>query len=229
MSGNYLAVDIGTSSIKAVEKAANGEILRWGMLERRSKPFHSTIHPLEVNDAAKYLRVLIDKMRADGPFQSANAVASVPPFAAFSAFAPEPDPRFIPAAAGTFQLASIKLRDDWHFLYAAPHDVVEKYSKILDLAGFDLRKLELENVALAKSLAGVNERVLLVDFGHRSTSFTVVENGLPIFVDQTDFATASANKDVIMNKTEIIAANWQVRRVITSGGEKGAFDVVSGL
>jgi|GEM_PF-2302084 len=238
MNDSYLAIDIGTGSIKAAEKSPDGEILRWGILERRGRPFHANIQPLSAEDAVKHLRVLLDRMRKQGPLTASEVVASVPSFAVFTAFAPEADARYIPAAAGTFELASIKLGEGWNFLYAAPRDLIEKYTRIFSGIGLSLSRLELENVVLAKSLVGVPERVLLVDVGYRSSSFTVAENGLPIFVDRVDFAVASGEKseatrgyvrDVIMNKTKEIAANWAVGRIVSTGGPKGAFDIVAGL
>lgn len=231
MNDSYLCIDIGTSSIKALEKDAAGNVLRWGLLERRGRPFHTTIQPLDETDAARHLMLLLKKMGAT----SDKAVASVPAFLALTTVAEAADPSFVPAAAGTFQLASIKLPDDRCFLYAAPNDVIEKYQRIFESAGLNLKKMELESVALANRLAGP-ELILIVDLGHRFTTFTVAENGKPVFISQTDFATASFDgvsasgvANVIMKKTEEISRRHSVKQVVFSGGQKGTFDVVLGL
>lgn len=224
MRENYLFVDIGTGSIKALEKDAAGNVLRWGLLERRSRPFHATIQPLDEIDTARHLELLLEKMGAT----AVAAVASVPLFSVFTAIAGAADPLFIPAAAGTFQLASVKLADNLYFLYAAPNDIIEKYRRIFESAGLDLKKLELESVALANRFAG-SERILIVDAGHRFTTFTVAERGKPLFVSGTDFAAASGTANVIIERTNEIARRHPVKRIVSSGGRDGAFDVVLGL
>ena len=59
---NEVYIDIGTNTIRALEKGANGEVLKWGKLERLAKPFHTSILPMDKSDIIKHLRILFAKM-----------------------------------------------------------------------------------------------------------------------------------------------------------------------
>lgn len=68
-------------------------------------------------------------------------------------------------------------------LAAAPNRLIDKLIKVLQLAGLNPVSLELEIMAITRSLltsdSGVN---MVVDFGAKATDIAVVENGQIIFV-----------------------------------------------
>lgn len=218
----YICIDIGTSSIKAVEKTGDGQAIRWGILERRSRPFHTSIQPIDLEDTAKHLKMLIERMRSfDGLgeyYDKMPAVASVPAFLALTALAGSNDPRALPAVPGTYHSAAVEI--DWgrYFLAAIPNDVVEKYAKIFHLAGLRLEKIELESASLARTLAADPGRSLIIDVGDRSTTLTVAQGGAVRYFEQTDFAMASGVWDVIIKKAEKIAAAHETKKNILCGG-----------
>jgi hypothetical protein len=229
MSESYLAVDIGTGSIKAVEKDDNGNAARWGILDRRGRPFHANIQPLDVADASRHLKMLIDKMYLDrlGIKAPTEAVVSVQAFLLLSAVAPAPEARFIPAAMGTFRLASIGLESGNYLLMGLPNDVTEKYVRIFNLAGLNLIHMESESSALARTLGQESEPLLIVDVGDRHTTFTAAQNGRPIFIGKSDFGVASENpdrvpyitpqsyvRDVIMKEAEKIVAAKDLKKIV---------------
>lgn len=66
-------------------------------------------------------------------------------------------------------------------LVAAPRVLVEKYTKVINLAGLNTVAVETELIAISRSLAPVDRVVLLVDFGANSTNIAVAKNGLLSF------------------------------------------------
>ncbi|MBI2676790.1 MAG: type IV pilus assembly protein PilM [Candidatus Yanofskybacteria bacterium] len=64
------------------------------------------------------------------------------------------------------------------FLAAVPKHETERYKKIMTAAGLNLAALELENIALIRSLIGNDlSPVAIVNIGGRSTSILVVDRG----------------------------------------------------
>lgn len=66
-------------------------------------------------------------------------------------------------------------------LVAAPRVVVEKYTKVVTLAGLNPVAVETELIALTRSLAPQDRTVLLVDIGAGSTDIAIAKNGLLSF------------------------------------------------
>ncbi|MCH7641079.1 type IV pilus assembly protein PilM [Patescibacteria group bacterium] len=62
-------------------------------------------------------------------------------------------------------------------LVAAPKSLVEKYQKVLQLAGLTLIAAETELIAMVRSLAPNDQTVLIADFGARSTDMAIAKNG----------------------------------------------------
>lgn len=66
-------------------------------------------------------------------------------------------------------------------LVAVPKAVVEKYLKVVSLAGLTCNAVETELIALVRSLAPKEQTVLIVDFGARSTDLAIARNGQFMF------------------------------------------------
>lgn len=66
-------------------------------------------------------------------------------------------------------------------LVAAPRALVEKYSRLVEMAGLSLVVVETELLSLLRSLAPDDATVLLVDFGARSTDIAVARNAVLTF------------------------------------------------
>ncbi len=66
-------------------------------------------------------------------------------------------------------------------LVAAPKTLVEKYSRLVEMAGLRLAVVETELMALVRSLAPMDQTTLLVDFGARSTDIAIARKGLLYF------------------------------------------------
>ncbi|OGY63090.1 MAG: hypothetical protein A2745_01580 [Candidatus Harrisonbacteria bacterium RIFCSPHIGHO2_01_FULL_44_13] len=223
---NYLAVDIGTTSIKVLEfsKKSNGRpalrnygfLETYGYLERFNEALQtSSLKMLDV-EAAKYLKIVLDR----AGIKSRSAVASIPAFMAFTTLIELPmmseaetsqtmdfqAKQYIPIPVKAAAIDWIKIgeREDEEgrkrqqvFLISVPKEQIEKYQKIFRLAGLKLAALEIEGLSLARALSrGIKEPVLIVDIGARSTSLTVGVDGLLRFAGQTDFAGGSLTQAV---------------------------------
>ena len=208
--------------MKALEKDATGKVLRWGILERPAKPFHSSIRPIDVKDAAESLTNLLSSMGV----KARSAVMSLPSFYVFTAIADVVDPQFIPANPATYKLEAFRLSDGRYFMVAIPKEVSEKYEKIARSCGLRLGRLELESLAIARRFENDPERKLVVDMGSRATTFSVTKNGSVEYIFHTDFGGASHALDVIMNKTREIAEKKKTEQVLFSNS---AFNIVNGL
>lgn len=66
-------------------------------------------------------------------------------------------------------------------LVAVPKVVVEKYSKLMEMAGLNLAIVETELLSLVRSLAPADQTVLIVDFGARSTDIAIARRGQLVF------------------------------------------------
>lgn len=66
-------------------------------------------------------------------------------------------------------------------LIAAPMKLVEKYARVVEMAGLSLAVVETELMALIRSLAPDNQTVLVVDFGAKSTDIAISRNAQLLF------------------------------------------------
>ncbi len=66
-------------------------------------------------------------------------------------------------------------------LVAAPRILVEKYVKVLTLAGLNVVGAETELMALTRALAPANQSSVIVDFGAKSTDIAISKNGQLVF------------------------------------------------
>lgn len=66
-------------------------------------------------------------------------------------------------------------------LVAAPRAVVEKYTKVVSLAGLTTVAVETELIALTRCLAPIDKTVLLLDLGASSTDIAIAKNSLLSF------------------------------------------------
>jgi type IV pilus assembly protein PilM len=62
-------------------------------------------------------------------------------------------------------------------LVATPKELVEKYAKVVEMAGLKLYVVETDLLALTRSLAPTDRTVMIVDFGARSTNIAIARNG----------------------------------------------------
>lgn len=225
-SNHYLGVDIGTTSIKAVElsKSSKGVFTlsnyalmeAYGHLERFNSALQSSSLKLLDSDIVSYLKVMMEK----GGFSTKRVVASLPAFAAFTTLLELPlmsdreigqsiafqAKNYVPLPITTVTLDWIKVGEKQEpngikkqqvFLISVANEQIEKYTNIFRQAGLTLEALEIEGISVARSLTiGKPKPMLIIDIGGRSTALSVAQNGFLKFAGQTDFSSGSLTQSL---------------------------------
>lgn len=214
--GVYLGVDIGTTSIKAVELSKTPLGLRlsnyaflesYGHLERFNDAIQTSSLKMLGKETAELLRLLIKKAE----IKTRRVIASLPPFSTFTILLdiPQMSPeeitqsmqfqarQYIPLPISEVALEWLKVGEytdekgfvkQQIFLISIPNETIKLYQGIFRQAGLDLMALELENISLARALiAGDPTPTAILDFGSRSSSVTVVDGGFVKAVYQSDY------------------------------------------
>lgn len=217
---SYLAVDIGTTSIKAAEVKPGKqfpEIVNYGILEssgylaRTNQALQTSSLKLFESDVVGLLKMLVAEMKTP----VTEALASLPSFSAFMTVLefPEMKPdelqkslafeakQYIPLPLSEVALDWMKVgeyKDDKGFkrnqvlLISVPQENIRRYQRIFKAAGLRLKSLEVENLSLARILGGADPTpTVIVDIGSRSTSATFLDNGQLKFAVQSDFGGSS--------------------------------------
>ena len=218
-SSSYLGVDIGTTSIKIAEigkgkqrpELQNYGILEsYGHLERVNNAIQTSALKIMEADTIQLLKTLIKHSN----FKSRDAIASIPSFAAFITLfeMPQMDDadiaktmqfqigQYIPLPITEVSIDWLKVgerQDDQGFvkeqilLVSIPNETIEKYQRIFSAAGLRLRAMEIESLALLRSVAdAAMPPTLVVDIGSRSTNIAVVDKGNLRYNVQTDMSGA---------------------------------------
>lgn len=214
--GSYLGVDIGTTSIKLAEISKTPRGLRlsnygflesYGHLERLNDALQTSSMKLLGKETAELLGLLVRKSGV----RTKRAIASIPPFSAFSILidVPRMSPeevsqsmqfqasQYIPLPISEVALEWIKVGEytdekgfskQLIFLVSIPNDTIRLYEKIFRSAGLHLEAVELENVGLLRSvIAGDPTPTAILDMGCRISSVTIADQGLIKAVQQSDY------------------------------------------
>jgi type IV pilus assembly protein PilM len=218
--GSMIGLDIGTTSIKAVEVARSDKmpvVLNYGILESRGSVARSTTAlqasslKLFEEEAINLLKLLLKEMKP----RTNKVAASLPVFSAFTTVLsfPAMSPKDLESAVSfkareVIPLPISEVALDWSkvgeyeddkgfkstqvLLITVPHAEIRKYQAITMAAGLELASLEIEPVSLSRLLIGSDPTPsFLIDIGSRSTSITIVEKGSIKLSTQSDFAGAS--------------------------------------
>lgn len=214
---SYLAVDIGTASVKMVELDNSREKLMLknyamlevgGHLERPNDAIQTSSLKIIDKETAGLLRILMNEMRT----KAKSAVASLPAFSAFTTLvdfpvmSTEEISKTMQYQARSFiPLPLTEVTLDWLpivrftdekgikkqrlFLTAIPNEQIRRYQNIFRLAGLNLQILEIETLSLARILTDSDPtNTLIIDIGARSTAIAVAAQGLLKYSTQTDFS-----------------------------------------
>ena len=214
---SYLGVDIGTTSIKAVELSRSGSnprLTNYGIvetmssLERPNSVIQANALHISEQEATELLKVLLGRSK----FTARSAIASIPSFASFTTLIDIPDmsPEET-AKAMPFQIKQniplplSEIAVDWvrvgqHddangfikqqiLIIAIPNDTIARFKNIFKNAGLSLRAVEVETLSYTRSVVGTDQSVsLIIDIGARSTNISVVERGFLKHNQQIDAA-----------------------------------------
>lgn len=216
---SYLGIDIGTTSIKAVEVKPGKElpeVINYGMLEssghlaRVNQALQTSSIKLFEKEVTELLRILIGRMQP----RSGEVLASIPIFSAFTTLLDFPQmpakelerslafqaKQYVPLPLSEVALDWIKVgeyEDEDGFkhqqilLVSVPQEQIRRYQDIFRAAGLRLKVLEVESLSLARVFANDPTPTVVVDIGSRSTNIVFVEGGKFKFSAQSDFGGAS--------------------------------------
>jgi len=197
-----VGLDIGTKTIKVVELTKQGDTRS---LRASGIVGHKGITPdLSKNDKELVtVAEAIKKLYKDAKISSKDVSIALPEAQVFtrtikfplltdseiaSAVKWEAEQYIpIPVNEAIIQHQIVERREDTTppqvvtLLVAAPKILVEKYAKVVEMAGLNLVAVETELMALIRSLAPADQTSLLVDFGARSTDIAISKNGILVF------------------------------------------------
>jgi len=223
-NSSYLAVDIGTTSIKAIEMKGGEKaprVTNYGILEssgylaRANQALQTSNLKIFEADIVELLKALVREMGTS----TTNALASLPPFSVFTTVLdfPQMSPKeiqqamiyqakqYVPLPLSEVALDWLGIgeyQDDKGFthqkimLISVPNEQIQKYQRIFKSAGLQLKALEIESLSLARMFAGDPTPTLAIDIGSRSTNIVFMDNGQFVFSGQSDFGGASLTQAV---------------------------------
>ncbi|HJY98866.1 MAG TPA: type IV pilus assembly protein PilM [Patescibacteria group bacterium] len=197
-----VGLDIGSKTVKLIElqKEGGGFALAASGIVGYSG---STVEKMTDEKEVTALAQIIKKLHAEAGVSSKDVVVSLPEQQVFtrtikfplltdaeisSAVKWEAEQYIpIPVAEAIVQ-HSVLLRDEKStppsvivLLVAAPRVVVEKYTKVTQLAGLNPIAVETELIALTRALAPPGKTVILMDLGAGSTDIAIARDGLLSF------------------------------------------------
>jgi type IV pilus assembly protein PilM len=210
-----LGIDIGTTSIKAVELtkgSVNPYLVNYGILEsyghyqRENNVIQANSLKISEKDAIEMLKILMSKSK----FQTNDVVASIPSFSSFTTLVEMPEmSKQDTLKAMSFQISQniplplSEITVDWMrvgqredengfvkqqiFLVAIPNETISRFKNIFKGAGLNLRALEIETFAYSRAIMGQEQSpTIIIDFGARSVNFTVVDQSFVKYNVQFD-------------------------------------------
>jgi type IV pilus assembly protein PilM len=198
-----LGIDIGSKTIKIVELGKSGSsfsLIASGVVGYSG----TTVDKMTDNKEMESFAQVIKKLCLEAKVSSKEAAISIPEPLAFTRtikFPPLTDAEIasaikweaeqyipIPVAEAIVQHTVLKRNDSVGndagvtvLLVAAPRVIVEKYVKVVQMAGLTPVSVETELIALTRSLAPPDKTVLLVDLGGSSTNLAIASGGLLSF------------------------------------------------
>lgn len=249
-----VGIDIGTKTIKVVELEKNGDsysLIASGVVGYSGTTVDKITDPKEMTSIAQ----IIKKLCAETKISSKEITISIPEPLAFTRtikFPPLTDGEIasaikweaeqyipIPANEAIIQHTVLRRNDGVAgdgsvivLLVAAPRVIVEKYVKVMQLAGLTPVAVETELIALSRALAPPDKTVLLADLGGSSTNLAVAEKGLLSFSRSLPIAgdaftrAVSQNLAITPQQAEEYKRTYGLSADQLEGKIKGALDSV---
>lgn len=198
-----VGIDIGSKTIKIVElekSGANFSLVASGVVGYSGITVDKMTDEKEMSSIAQ----VIKKLYVEAGIRSKDIVLSIPEPLAFTRtikFPPLTDAEIasaikweaeqyipIPVAEAVIQHTILKRSDAAGtgagvivLLVAAPRIIVERYVKVVQMAGLTVTAVETELIAITRALAPTDKTVLLADLGGSSTNLAIADHGLLSF------------------------------------------------
>jgi type IV pilus assembly protein PilM len=197
-----VGLDIGTKTIKIVELEKEGaafSLSASGIVGFSGNSVEKIVDDKEMSTFAQ----VIKKLHAETGASGHDVVVSIPEQGAFTRTVTFPLltdaeiasavkwelEQYIPIPASEAISQHIILERDEKssppsvlvLLVAAPRVLVEKYTKLVQMAGLNPIAVETELIALTRALAPPDKTVLLIDLGANSTDIAIAKNSMLCF------------------------------------------------
>lgn len=197
-----VGLDIGTKTVKLVELEKEGAVFSLsasGIVGFSGNSVEKIVDDKEMSAFAQ----VIKKLHAETGASSRDVVISIPEQNAFTRTVTFPlltDAEIssavkweleqyipIPAAEAISQHIILERNEKASppyvlvLLVAAPRILVEKYTKLVQMAGLNPIAVETELIALTRALAPPDKTVLLIDLGANSTDIAIAKNSMLCF------------------------------------------------
>ena len=197
-----VGLDIGSKTVKIVELAHEGKTFKLrgsGVVGYSGKAIERIEDPKELTGLSEAIR----KLHKEAKISSKEVIIALPEPQVFTRTIKFPsltDQEIaaavkweaeqyipIPVSEAVIQHQVLERREKSTppevivLLIAAPRKLVEKYIKVVQIAGLVVTAVETELMSLVRALAPVDKVVLLADFGARSTDLAIANNGLLSF------------------------------------------------
>lgn len=225
---SFLGIDIGTSSIKAVQIGDdNGRprLMTYGYIET-----HSDIVKSDSAASQQSVVAAIKSLLKEAHVSTTRVIAALPSFTVFSSIISLPlmtrkelnsavrfeAKKFVPMPIDDLVL-------DWKLLKetpvkgqpadrapknlrvlitAAPKSLVKRYIDIFKATGLQLDNLETEALALERSLVGSDPApVMIVDIGAVATDIAIMVDGIPLINRSIDVGGETITKSIAQSLT----------------------------
>lgn len=220
---SFIGVDIGASSIKAVQLGDDNQrprLMTYGYLEQATDLIKSDT-PASREAAISALKTLVRESR----ITTTKAIAALPSFTVFSSIISLPlmtrkelnsavrweAKKFVPMPIDDLVL-DWKLLKEAHelkppagqapknlrvLITAAPKSLVKRYIDVFRAAGLQIVNLETEALALERSLIGTDPApVMVVDIGASATDIAVIVDGIPLINRSIDVGGNTMTKSI---------------------------------
>jgi len=84
------------------------------------------------------------------------------------------------------------------FVTAAPKDIIERYTKVMELVQLELVALEVETFPLVRSLlANQQDSAMIVDIGDQVTTFHIIDKGTPRVSHSVDYGGQDITQAIV--------------------------------
>lgn len=197
-----VGLDIGTKTVKVVELTKEGD--KFSLSGAGVVGYNGTdVAHIQDEKGLTELAALIRKLFSDAKIHSKDVAIALPESQVFTRAITFPllndqeiasavkweAEQYIPfpIAEAIVQHQIIERRENTTppgvlvLLVASPRNLVEKYIKLLTMAGLNAVAVETELLSLCRALAPANQTSIIADFGASSTDIAITKNGLLTF------------------------------------------------
>lgn len=215
---DFFALDIGTVNIKVVRLSKTRSGYKLEAASMVPTPVGGMLS--ESDASVSKMADAISKAKSDTRISTKNVIASLPESEVFTRIVTMPKMSMgeletaisweaeqyipLPLADVNFAYSVVDIKPDGSLsvmIVAAPKRLVEKYERVLSLAGLNPLALETELLAAARCLSDEKDKnlCLVVDCGARTTDMAVMKSGNVVFTRSIATAGEALTRSVMTN------------------------------